>query len=356
MRYPQHSGLKVIKIKVETSRKDIKDILVIRMNRIGDMICTIPLLKTLRHNFKNARITVLADEPSREILENSMFVDGIIIYKKIDAPFGNRHIQCWRLLRNYKRRFNIKRFDMAIGVKGGFSSFLAEITFLSRATLRIGYSNPQRHPLNLCYSLPVKPIDFREVHQVDACLNLLKPLGIKDFIKDITIDIPPPSKDSAFKFLYSNGLEAKKRLTVFNISNNRKTSKWQLENFIELGRTLFKRYNYKCIITCTAPDKTDAMRVSDELKDIGFFYETKKLMDFAAIASMANFLVAGDGGAVHIGAATGTRVIALFGQTNHLIYGPYGSEHIVLKAPQDDVRSIKVQDVLSAIESKGLSV
>ncbi|MBI4654802.1 MAG: glycosyltransferase family 9 protein [Nitrospirae bacterium] len=337
-----------------TNPEDIREILVIRLNKIGDMICTMPLIKTLKHNFKNARITVLGEEPSREILENNRFVDSFIIYKKPDTPFRNKYIQCWRLLMNYKKQFNIKKFDMAIGVKGGFSSFLAVITFLSRAALRIGYSNPQRHPLNLCYNLPGQPIDCSRLHQVDACLNLLKPLGIKDVIKDITIDIPPPSKDSAFKFLYSNGLEANKRLTVFNISNNRETSKWQLENFIELGKALFKRYNYKCIITCTASDKADAMRVCDEMKDIGFFYETKKLMDFAAIASMANFLVAGDGGAVHIGAAAGTKVVALFGQTNPVIYGPYGSQHIVLKAPDIDVRSIKVEDVLSVIKSKGL--
>lgn len=337
------------------TRDEIRNILVIRLNKIGDMICTIPLLRTLRHNFKNARISVLTEKSPAEILTDSSLADDLIIYTRKSSRFANRYLEVWKVLRDYKRKSDVK-FDIAIGVKGGFSSFLAAITFLSRATLRIGYSDSQRHPLTLCYNLPVKPIDVPNVHQVDACLNLLTAIGIKDITKDITIDIPPEIKDSTLRFLYSKGLQPKDKLIVFNISNNRETSKWQLSKFVELGKILIKKYNYRCIITSVESDRDNAIKLCEELNGGCFFYKTEKLMDFAAITSMANILVAGDGGAIHIGATAGTPVVALFGEINPIIWGPYGKQHIVLTAPDGDVKSIKVEDVLNAIESKGLLV
>lgn len=208
--------------------------------------------------------------------------------------------------------------------------------------------------LNLCYNLPIKSIDFPNVHQVDACLNILSALGIKDIIGDIGINIPSKQTDSALRFLNSIGLQPKNKFAVFNISNNRETSTWQLENFVELGRTIFKKCNYKSIITSVVTDKEKAIKLCDKLKGIGFFYETKKLMDFAAITSMANFLVTGDGGAVHIGASVETPVVALFGGTNPLIYGPYGNKHVVLKSSGGDVKSIVTEAVVNAIGTKGL--
>lgn len=333
------------------SPENIKNILVIRLNNIGDMICTIPLIKTLRKNFKNAKITVFTEEPSRELLESTRLADEIITYKRNSRILKNRYLECWKLMRKYKKEYGIGHFDMAIAVKGGFSSFLAAITFLSGASIRIGYISPEKRLFNLFYNCPADPIDIPKIHQVEACLNLLTPLGIKEMDRDITIDIPPIYKAAAIRFLTEKGLQPKNRIAIFNISNNRKTSRWHPENFIKLGRTISQKYGYTCIITCIPADKEKAVIIADELKGKGFLYDTTRLMDFTAIASVSNFLIAGDGGAVHIGAATGTKVVALFGQTNPVIYGPYGKGHIVLKSQDGNVNSITPDDVIKVITS-----
>lgn len=320
------------------------------MNKIGDMICAIPLIKTLRRNFKNAKITVFTEELSRELLESTGLADGIITYNKDSRILKNRYLECWRLMRRYKKEHGIGHFDMAIAVKGGFSSFLAAITFLSGARMRIGYSSPEKRLSNLLYNLPVDPIDIPKFHQVEACLNLLTALGIEESIRDITIYLPAKYKAAAVSFLHGKGLQPKDRIALFNISNNRETSKWKTENFIKLGRIISQTYNYHCIITCIPADKEKAVTICDGLNGRGFLYDTARLMDFAAIASVSNFLVAGDGGAVHIGAAAGTKVVALFGQTNPVIFSPYGEGHIVLKSADGNVNSITVDDVIRAIK------
>jgi ADP-heptose:LPS heptosyltransferase len=330
--------------------ENIKNILVIRLNKIGDMICAVPLLKTLRKNFKNAKITVFTEEPSIELLEGSGLADGFIVYKKERRLLYNRHLECMRLLRQYKREAGIGRFDIAIAVKGGFSSFLAAITFLSGARIRVGYSSPEKRLSNLFYNFPVDPIDAPRFHQVDACLNLLTVMVIDEPVRDIAIDIPAENKAAVVRFLREKGLEPKAGIVLFNISNNRETSRWRLDNFIELGRAISQRYGYNCIITCIAADREKAVKICDSLNGKGFFYDTSKLMDFAAIASVSDFLIAGDGGAIHIGAAAGAKVVALFGQTNPVIYGPYGEGHIILKSQDGNVNSITPDDVIRAVK------
>ncbi len=334
------------------SSDDIKHILVVRLNKVGDMICTIPLLKTLRHHFKNAKITMLAEKPSAEIFTDTALVDDLIIYTRKHSLLRNRHLEVRKLLMDYKMRSNVK-FDVAIGVKGGFSSFLAIIVFLSGAKIRIGYISNKNYLLNWCYNFPVNPIDFSMVHQTEACLNLLTAVGVHDFIKDTTIPIPSEQRDSAYKFLISNGLNPGNKIAVFNISNNRKTSTWQSANFIKLGKLLFENNGFRCIITCILSDRDKAIKICNEMKGNALFYETRHIMNFAAMVSMANFLIAGDGGAVHISASVGTPVVALFGQTNPAIYGPCGGGHIVLMSPNGDVNSITADTVFSAVRSGG---
>ena len=332
-----------------TNPENIKNILIVRMNKIGDMICTIPLIRTLRANFKNAKITVFTEEPGGELLEKFALVDGVITFRRHRGFLSNKYVECLRILRKYKKERKIDYFDIAIAVKGGFSSFSSSIAFMSGAHLRIGYTSPDKRYYNILYNLPVNPIDFTNFHQVDACLNLLSVLGIDNYVRDISLNVPDEYKTSALKFLKENGLKSKDRIAVFNISNNRETSKWREENFTELGREINKKLNYKCVITCVAEDRDRAFKICQGLNGNGIYYETPSLMDIMTIVSLSDFLVAGDGGAIHIGAAVGTKVIALFGRTNPIIYGPYGKGHVVLKSKDGNVNSINPDEVIKVV-------
>jgi ADP-heptose:LPS heptosyltransferase len=325
-------------------REEIKNILVIRMNKIGDMIYTIPLIKTLKNEFPEASITVLAEDTNAEIIKYEPYIDRVIVYKRDSGKCRTRFV-------NIIKTLDGKDFDLAIGVKGGFSSFLATASLLSGARFRIGHISPHRHFRNRLYNLPVDPIDFSSVHQADACLNLLKAVGVKKEIRDIGLTIPPRFLDAANDFLSANGLKPKERMVAFNISSNREKSTWGPGNFVELGKYLIDHYHCKCIITSVSSDEKKASEMCRAIGDGAYFYKTAKAMDFAAIASMCNILITGEGGSSHIGAAAGTRVIALFGEANPVVWRPYGEQHIVLRQPDCDAKSIAVEEVMHVIRS-----
>jgi|WetSurMetagenome_2_1015567.scaffolds.fasta_scaffold04467_2 ADP-heptose:LPS heptosyltransferase len=325
----------------------IGSILVIRMNRIGDMICALPLIKTLRAEFPNARITVLAESGNAEIARHEPYIDRVIVYKRPSGLFGSRIV-------NIKRALYGEDFDLAIGVKGGFSGFLALAAFLSGARYRIGYIARGKRLLNRCFNLPVEPLDFGSMSQVDACLNLLKPIGGRKEIKDISLNIPQDIVNKAAAFLNSVGSGRKSGLVIFNISNNRAESSWSGDKIVKLARYFADRYQYKSIIAGLPGHEDMASTICGQIGTGAFYYRTETIMDFAAICSQCNVLVTGDGGASHVGAASGALVITLFGSASPTVWRPYGEGHISLKSEDGKANSIGVERVIEAIRENGI--
>ena len=327
--------------------EEVKSILVIRMNRIGDMICTIPLLKTMRKAFPSARITVLADSANADAIKSEPYVDTVLVFRRPASIFKGRLLAVMNTLKGCE-------FDLAIGVKGGFSSFLAIATALSGARFRLGYVSGKGRLQDRLYNMPVMPVDFSTRHQVDSCLNLLKPFGIEYGIKDISITIPESFRDAAAGFMAANGLKPKKKIAVFNISSNRAASAWGPEKFVQLGRHLAEEHNYKSIISGLPADEEMASEIGDKIGSAARYVRTEHIMDFAAICSLCNILVTGDGGACHVGAAAGITVVALFGATPPAVWKPYGDQHITIKAVDGDVKSISVKEVTDTLNAKGI--
>lgn len=333
------------------SKDKIKNILVIRRNNIGDMICTIPLLRTLRKELPDAHIAVLAEETNAGILEKASFIDAIIIYKKGHGLYGNKYLGYYKLLKKIKNDF-----DLAIGVKIGFSSLLAFITLISGAKIRVGCTPDRWHPLQLCYNFPIKKCSrWKSLNQVDAVLELLKAVGINNHLKDISIEVVPESEEGVKKFFRDSKINLNDNIAVLNISNNRPENKWPLERFKELSEKLYLEYRALSIITSTISDIDKSIKLTEQITGRAFYYKTSKVMDFAALVSKANLLICGEGGAMHIGAGVHTSTISLWANTRPEIWAPYGEKQYVIKKGAH-VDSISVNTILEIIrENKLLS-
>jgi ADP-heptose:LPS heptosyltransferase len=323
-------------------RNRIHRILVIRMNRIGDMIYTLPVIRTLKQEFPHAAITVLAEPANAGIASMETAVDEVLIYRRA----RNRYVGMMSL-------FGSRTYDLAISVKGGFSSFFALTAALSGARYRIGYRSSEGHILDRLYNLPADPIDFSKIHQLDACLQLLSPLSIRKHERDFSISLPASLLAEAAAFLSDCGIERHDKVIVMNISSNRATSAWSPDRFVALGRILGQSTGCFCIICAMPAEEGQARQVSAEIGDRSFFYRTPSALSFAAVVSLSAALVSGDGGSGHLAAAVGTPVVALFGETSPMIWRPYGERNIVLCAGPDGVDTISAGQVADAILSAG---
>ena len=333
---------------IKAFKNNIKNILIIRRNNIGDMIYAIPVFKTIRKEFPEAHITVLADSTNAGIIKGASFVDKIIIYKKGSGIRSNKYMGCWKLLRQDKIKF-----DFAIALKIGYSSVSSLLTLISGAKFRMGCIPEKWHPLQLCYNLPVKGWKkWKSIHQIDALSEFIKIAGIEDFVRDVTIEVNADSINRVKNFFKDNKISEENKVVVFNISNNKPENNWPVEKFRETASLLAKEYGMRCIIVSAPSDKDKALMLSGKINN-AFYFDTPEIMDFAALVAESHLLICGEGGAMHVGAGVHTPTISLWGKFRPVKWMPYGEKQFVIKK-DEHVSSISAEDVLGVVRKNNL--
>lgn len=335
---------------IKDFKNDIKNILIIRRNNIGDMVCAIPVFRTMRREFPQAHITVLADSTNSGIIEGASFIDNLLVLKKTHGTYKNKYIESWKLIHQASKR----KFDLAIALKIGFSSTLSLITLISGAKIRMGCTLEKWHPLQLCYNLPVKGYKrWKSMHQIDALFEFIKTIGIEKPVKDISIEVAHDSKNKVRNFFKENKIQADNNIVVFNISNNKPENTWSIERFRQVSDILLKQYRVNCIITSSPADKDKAKGLLKEINNNTAYFETPKVMDFAALVAESALLICGEGGAMHIGAGVHTPTISLWGKHRPVKWMPYGEQQFVIKK-DEHVNSISAEDVLGVIKRNNM--
>jgi len=128
-----------------TEPENIKKILIVRNDNIGDVILTTPAIEALRKRFPDAYIAILVAEYACEAIEGNPYLDKVYIYEKAKHSKANKLVAWWK---QYKviREIRRKKFDLAIGIRSTFSSSQGWLVFASGAPMRLGhYPNKKRY-------------------------------------------------------------------------------------------------------------------------------------------------------------------------------------------------------------------
>jgi ADP-heptose:LPS heptosyltransferase len=127
-----------------------------------------------------------------------------------------------------------------------------------------------------------------------------------------------------------------RKLVVINPVARWKTKLWQEEKFAQLADRLVLERNALVILTGGPADRGVTGRIRGMMRQqaVDWAGETT-LRELAALASLADLFVTTDTGPMHLAAAAGARVLALFGPTAPWRTGPYGSGHIVVRTGID---------------------
>ena len=154
--------------------KELKNILIVRTDRIGDLVLTLPLAGLIKKQYPNSKVSFLVREYTKNIVGNHPFVDEVLVLKEVNgiaSLFSNINL------------IKQKNFDSCIVVYPRFKISL--IVFLSRIKNRIGtgyrwYS----------FLFNQKVFEHRknaERHELEYNVNLLEKLGIKNTFTDSNI-------------------------------------------------------------------------------------------------------------------------------------------------------------------------
>ena len=287
---------------------DMKNILVIRLRFMGDVILTIPLLTTLKDAYPNACITYLAETPFAVLLTHHPSVDNVLILDKTNRK------QTAQLYKNIL----LTKFDVAIDLFGNPRSAL--LTWLSGAKTRIGGDfRGRRH----FYTHPIKN-DGTPKTAIDFHLSYLAPLGIPLKKHNPFIVISEEEKEWAKNYLYLKGYDLSKQIIGIHPGATWPAKKWFPERFVELANTLNSK-GFQILFTM-GPGEESLVR--DIINQCTFDSKGPKVLSLrqlAAVLQQLDVYVSNDCGPLHLAPAVGTKTVGIFGPGEPDIWFPYDS-------------------------------
>jgi heptosyltransferase-1 len=308
-----------------------KSILIIRLSAIGDVVHTLPFLEVLRKNFPEARLDWVVEEESIQIIDAHKEIDNVIISRR----------KSWqkRLLKGPDRSTVVKeiiqflkelrstKYDLVIDLQGLFKS--AILTGLSRGKRKIGPSWGREGSQLFLTERPFF-VDA-DNHAVDKYLQVAEYLGCERDSWKGHIPIRESDKRSIDKVLHGRGTKDQ-CLVAINPFAKWTTKLWEPERFAALGDRLQKELACDIVFTGSRQDRADIDKIMHRMnKRPANLAGQTSLKELAYLYSKCRLLVTTDTGPMHIAAAMGCPVVALFGPTAPWRTGPYGEGHRVIR-------------------------
>jgi len=302
----------------DKNRYTLKRILVIRTDRIGDVILSTPAMRALRQRYPDALIAAMVSPYTKEIVEGSPFLDEVIVYDKELTHKG------WLSTLRFAFALRQKMFDAALVLHPTNRVHL--IAFLAGIPKRVGYNKK----LGFLLTDKVEHLkQLGEKHELEYSLDLAGFLDAQTQDKTLFMPIKSESEKWAEGFIEGLRIRKEEGLLIINPSASCPSKIWPPERFAEVADILAKRYGLKVIIVTGALDSPLAEKVIKNMHAPAISLAGKiSLSQLASILKRASLFISNDSGPVHICSALNVPVISIFGRSQAGLsprrWGPVG--------------------------------
>lgn len=335
--------------KKEIVYQYVKKILHIRLDHLGDLILSTPLLQAMHDNWPDKEIYSLVTPYNQEVVRGCPYVNEVILYS--DKMGYMQQIQFFMDLRKYD-------FDMVIAHSPTMKSYVA--AYFTGAMHRIGIYYEER-PLivkliNFLLTDPI-PLNIQEKlkedgkipHEVEKSFMLAEHLGLT--VKNRDTYLVPDKVDLKYAVDRLKKWNWKKGRTIFGIHISEKWFKkgWTIKHFYNLAGEIQRKWDKAYVLF------TYGSREGDIGREIAKFYEASPTVEcawdlsvkqWAAIIKVCSFFVTMDTGAVHVAASQKVPVAVIYDSENYDLntqqFAPWRVKNKKLKqtAPKDLIKDI----------------
>jgi heptosyltransferase-2 len=266
---------------------------VLAPNWLGDAVMALPLIRDLRRGFEGASLVVVARPSVAPLFSMVPGVDRIVTLD------GKHDVQ----------RLIDESCDAALLLPNSFAS--AWLVKRAGIAERWGFSRDLRGPLlTKAFRTPLR---YR--HQVEYYQALGRALGLESGPPYAAIDVPDEAREAARILLNESGFPADRPFVVFAPgAAYGRAKQWLPERFAELARLLADD-EIATVLVGARGDMPACEQIARESPAIDLCGRTD-LATLAGVLSRARATVANDSGAMHLAAAVGIAVTAIFGPTN----------------------------------------
>ena len=313
--------------------KDVKNILVIQLGDIGDIVWCIPTLWAIKESIQGVRSFVAVKEGFGDILKMEPSVEGVIEVKKYRGGWLKQLAAQVRFFKELKSR----QFDMAIDLRSGDrGAFLA---FLSGAPIRVALYYKTGVPFwrNLLFTDLLQPPHVEGTRgAVEQSLRIVRELGIDTVNRVPLLKISDQIRVQSEKIIKDNGLTGDSKWVTLNPFSRWAYKEVPEEKWIEVLNWLDANYKMRTVLVGSPDEREKAEKLKYKCKGEVFNLAGKTtLAELAGILTLSRLHIGVDSAAPHIAAAVGTPTVTIYGPSDWNEWAPIGSQHRVI-APDCD--------------------
>ena len=309
---------------VHRRNDNFKRILIVRTDRIGDVLLSTPVIKALRDAYPHTYIAMMVSPYAKDIIDGNPYLDEVIIYDK-----DNRH-KNWFSSMRFTTKLKKKKFDLALILHPTNRVHL--LTFFARIPRRIGYDRKMgflltdriRHTKQL-----------GQKHELEYNLDLVRYLDIQPQDKTLFMPIRAESEKWVESIFRQEGISQQDKLLAIHPQASCPSKIWPNERFAEAADRLIEKYGFKVLLITGPKDIVLAQNVIKHMH-----YPAINLSGRTSVSQLASVLkrcrlfISNDSGPVHIASAVGTPVISIFGRNQKGLsptrWGPTGKNDRIL--------------------------
>jgi heptosyltransferase-2 len=298
---------------------------VIRLDRIGDVVLSTPVLQSLRQSFPSAHLAMMVRPVCRELIEGNPSVDEVLLYDK--DRIGRGLLNGLRFALGLRRH----RFDTALVLHPTVRSHL--LVWLAGIPVRIGYARKAGGLLT--HRLAHRKQEGAK-SEADYALDMLRVFGIDPPAPPPFVPVDPGHARRIDQWLREQGLGAETRLVAVHPASSARSKRWAPERFAEVADRLAQERATRVVLIGAEADAAHTQAMAGAMRSRPLDLSGKlSLGELAALLARCRLLIANDSGPVHIAAAVGTPVVAIFGRNQPGLgarrWGPLGAGHVVLQ-------------------------
>lgn len=301
----------------------IDRILVRAVNWVGDTILTYPAVQRLKTRFPRSHLAILVRDNLVDLWKTFPSVDEVIPFKQKRG---------WSSLGEDRRlglSLGKKKFDLAVIFPRSFRS--AFQIYLAGIPIRIGYRGEGRS-FFLNRGIP-RAEENLHVHRIQYYQKVIDAFGEEKDWYPPRIFLRDEDRSLAQNELSEMGLLDGRPLIGMNPGATYGLAKcWYPDRFGELGKRLVQKWKASALLFGKAEERPSTQEILRHMGEGGVDLAGKTdLLHLAAILERCQLLVTNDTGTMHVAAAVGTPVVAIFGPTDPITTGPWGEGHIVVR-------------------------
>ena len=301
-------------------------ILLLRLERIGDLLMVTDAIGLARDLAPEAEIDLAVGTWNAELAALVRGIDRIDI---VDVPWLAREGRrsSWPALVRHARGWRRRAYDLVVNFEPDIrSNFLA---WLSGAPRRTGYWTGGGGAFLTDTAAYEPAVHVRSNAEGLVRRSLPEPAGRTVPMRTIRLEVPGAARARADGLLAA----ASAPLLGVHASGGRPSKQWHPGRFADAARELAQRHAATIVLTGSPPDRPLVDAVSARLHGLPVIDLCGRLdlATLAAVLGRLDLFVTGDTGPMHLAAAVGTPLVALFGPSDPRRYGPVGSPHEVLR-------------------------